>query len=68
MSEKDGGGSAFPTLGSNVREGMKLRDYFAAQVLTGIAKEPGEGCKGYIAQRVRVAYAIADEMLTQRAT
>lgn len=47
--------------------GMALRDYFAAQMLTGIAKEPGEGCKGYIAQRVRVAYTIADEMLKQRA-
>lgn len=47
--------------------GMTLRDYFAAQMLSGIAYHAGEGCDGYIEQRVRVAYAIADAILKERA-
>lgn len=76
MSERDGG-PAFPggvnsrftkiEEGEPTQPGMTLRDYFAAQVMAGIAEAPGETCDGYIDQRVRVAYKIADAMLKERA-
>lgn len=44
-----------------------LRDYFAALSMSGIAERPGdEHCVGYIEQRARVAYKIADAMLAAR--
>lgn len=48
-------------------QGLTKREYFAAIAMQGIAKEPGEGCDGYIAQRARVAVAIADALLVELA-
>jgi len=70
MSKNDGG-PAFPIVGEygmklNNAEGMTLRDYFAAAALQGIL------CNGWMPARydqLRVesaAFAIADQMLSER--
>jgi hypothetical protein len=53
--------------------GMTLRDYFAAQALSGIAPLPWsfsgpeeEKHKTYVADTASSAYAIADAMLAER--
>jgi hypothetical protein len=55
---------AFPT--DTVQEGysgMRLRDYFAAKVITGAFQTISAGSQSELAKR---AYEIADEMLKQR--
>lgn len=76
MSGKDNGGSAFPFEGgenNNLQPcyGMTLRDYFAANVMQGLAahlsgpeKRSGED-NGQA--HARVAYEWADAMLAERA-
>jgi len=63
MSEKDGG-HAFPC---EAHDGMTLRDYFAAQVLAGMASrdayDPGQATP---ADRAMLAYIDADAMLEAR--
>ena len=75
MSERETGGSAFPHDGF-CRDGMMLRDYFAAKALNGllsnklsmqnmIAKKiesPEEAAKEWAYS----AYKIADAMLAER--
>lgn len=56
--------SAFPLpngAGDDGRQGMKLRDYFAAQVLIG--EGPGRSPAARLAAR---AYEVADAMLAER--
>lgn len=79
------GGPAFPVPGLQHDEdfnGMSLRDYFAAQALTGLITEPVEdgssSTASYLARRkggretiaevlACGAYALADAMLAERA-
>ena len=44
----------------NAQNGMTLRDYFAAKALTGIAADSFE-------EVAKLAYQVADAMLTERA-
>ena len=64
---------AFPTLMDNVQNGMDLRDYFAAQAMTGAqiwdavlngenSVLAGNGPK----QLAEIAYAVADAMMEAR--
>ena len=57
--------TAFPIVASSkeiVEEGMTLRDYFAAQCLSGLcARDPFDA-----KQIANIAYGIADAMLKQR--
>lgn len=77
MSTNDGG-PAFPaTIGRDdgphqvgndtfMAAGMSLRDYFAAQAITGLLSV--EGLKPeHLAPAARHAYALADAMLAERA-
>lgn len=71
MSAHDDGGPAFPTpryeRGEMYSLGMTLRDYFAAQAITGImgsrAYVDGEWDTNIMAEQ---AYEIADAMLEAR--
>ena len=73
---KDTGGAAFPVPdidGGKVREGMTLRDYFAAKAMQGLieheerAKPLGSHNLGDFDVRVAVcAYRYADAMLKAR--
>jgi hypothetical protein len=90
MSERDDGGPAFPFISMpvpgqplNIRQqitsnGMRLRDYFAAQALIGLAahaegrgadrllEDPDDDAEAYIAILANGAYEIADAMLKAR--
>ncbi|WAC75317.1 hypothetical protein OU995_11725 [Roseateles sp. SL47] len=66
------GGSAFPVLENNgdrqlvlSSAGMSLRDYFAAQALTGLMAHPGSVDP---LREARLAYMLADAMLKARST
>jgi len=48
---------------SEWREGITIRDYFAAKVITGLAHNVSAGSQSELAKR---AYEIADAMLNQR--
>lgn len=74
---KDNGGPAFPVSDVMALEprttaemvslahGMTLRDYFAAQAMTGIIANPeNKGSASFFAEN---AYAIADAMIAERA-
>ena len=74
MNKKDGG-PAFPTVMINKPEGgMTLRDYFAAQALTGLQIWDAvlNGKNAQLAnhnganQLAEIAYAVANEMLKAR--
>ena len=57
-------GQSFKEHGGEV-DGMTLRDYFAAQAMTGIIAHPEKkGSASFFAEN---AYAIADAMLAERA-
>jgi hypothetical protein len=57
---------AFPT--ANGSSGMKLRDYFAAQAMSGMLADPNVTLGGDGFTRIaRTAYAMADAMLEARA-
>ncbi len=74
---KDNGGPAFPhefggTYQNQKREGMTLRDYFAAKALSGIfatcEREPGGAISSLSAAALASAsYEMADAMLKERA-
>lgn len=75
MSNTNTGGPAFPVPdidGSKVCEGMTLRDYFAAQTLTGaqiwdaILNGPNAQFSGGVKKLAETAYAVADAMLKAR--
>ena len=64
MNTKDTGGPAFPYLETGdcgQREGMTLRDYFAAKAMQGLI-----GKYSHQNDIARNAYAIADAMLGAR--
>jgi len=66
------GGPAFPVPdidGSNVCEGMTLRDYFAAKAMEGLlAQSQGTALGSPVEQAAEYAYAMADAMLCARGT
>lgn len=66
---EDGGGPAFPTHWRDEVAGMSLRDYFAAQIASGMAAFSGTAGISYdpssIAGR---SYQVADAMLVARKT
>ena len=65
MQVKDGG-PAFPLVAQNWhREGMTLRDYFAAKAMQGMLAEDGGGALNN-EELAEFAYVIADEMLKAR--
>ncbi|HGE8458763.1 TPA: hypothetical protein ACGD77_002971 [Serratia marcescens] len=69
---KETGGQAFPMLGNvgynsdwQLEEGMTLRDYFAAKVMSGVQSNPelsDWGAEKY----ANYAYEVADAMLKAR--
>jgi hypothetical protein len=75
---KDNGGRAFPIQGpidhwGHPDGGMYLRDWFAGQALTALAQDMPQTIFDDIAKETRsgrgyakVAYALADAMLTER--
>jgi hypothetical protein len=70
---KKTGGPAFPTPAHNLQnDGMTLRDYFAAQALTGaqvwdaVLNGKNAHFRGGVEQLAEVAYAVADAMLKAR--
>jgi hypothetical protein len=77
MSNKNDGGAAFPIHpGANIdreRNGMTLRDHFAAQIAAGDAAA-GEGWgdtdrlqESMLLKRARLYYRLADAMIAVRA-
>lgn len=73
MSKDNVGGAAFPTPHDPLYLGMSLRDYFAAQALTGAqiwdavlnGKEKTQFANN-VDRLGEVAYAVADAMLKAR--
>lgn len=76
MSNKDGGGAAFPSAGvvidydknehqQGAYEGMSLRDYFAAKAMQGMCAAPYHPASDEN-MLSRDAYAMADSMLAAR--
>lgn len=66
MSEIKTGGPAFPR-GKDETNGMKLRDFFAAQAMSGLLADPNVTLEGDGFRRTaRTAYAMADAMLEIR--
>jgi hypothetical protein len=57
---KDTGGPAFPHITEDVRDGMTLRDYFAAKAMQALAQG------NYFDAIARQAYTMADAMLKAR--
>ena len=53
---------AFPSMFGSEDKGISMRDYFAAQALTGIIAKYGV----YDEEMACVAYSMADEMMEQR--
>lgn len=63
MSDIKTGGPAFPLVAQNWhREGMTLRDYFAAQAIQVFLNNPETEWD----EDVRDAYAVADKMIKER--
>ena len=62
------GGSAFPVMDMKVtKEGMTLRDYFAAKAMQGlIAQSAGTALGSRVEIAAEYAYAAADAMLKAR--
>lgn len=59
---------AYPSGAGVVVAGMSLRDYFAGQVLSGMAaRDSFDEGQATPAQRARLAYIDADAMLAERA-
>ena len=61
MKEIKTGGPAFPKNYGVPREGMTLRDYFAAKAMQGLLANPE-----FYEDEVGYAYKIADAMLAER--
>jgi hypothetical protein len=75
MSNTNTGGPAFPhtdSMDTATRPGMTLRDYFAAQALTGaqiwdaVLNGKNSPFAGGVDKLAEVAYAVADAMLKAR--
>lgn len=72
MSTINDGGPAFPSHGSMgevVNDGMTLRDYFAAKLMTVFLEQiyANGGCTdGVFVPAARTAYEMADAMLAAR--
>jgi hypothetical protein len=72
---KDTGGSAFPNDGAwangHPEGGMTLRDYFAANAILAVCMKQRAGDartdEGDTERYARLAYAVADAMLAERA-
>jgi hypothetical protein len=59
------GGPAFPVAyGGSSKDGLRMRDYFAAKALQGMLADPG--LIGNTEQVAQVAYRYADAMLKAR--
>ena len=66
MNETKDGGPAFPLVAQNWhREGMTLRDFFAAKAMQGMLAEDGGGALNN-EELAEFAYVIADAMLKAR--
>lgn len=64
MKLKSNNPPAFPSqIGDRPHQGMALRDYYAAKVITGAWQTISPGSQSELAKR---AYEIADAMLNQR--
>ena len=65
MSKNKGQRPAFPNNQDTIewREGITIRDYFAAKVITGAFQNVSAGSQSELAKR---AYEIADAMIKQR--
>ena len=64
MKLKSNNPPAFPSqIGDRPHQGITLRDYYAAKVITGAWQTIGPGSQSELAKR---AYEIADAMLNQR--
>lgn len=64
MTDKNTGGSAFPSHGSMgevAQDGMTLRDYFATKAMQGFCTKSSD-----VNGIVRTAYQVADAMLEAR--
>ena len=57
---KDTGGPAFPHITEDVRDGMTLRDYFAAKAMQALVQG------NYFDATAKQAYEMADAMLKAR--
>jgi len=72
MSKDNVGGAAFPTSSDSMYLGMSLRDYFAAQALTGaqiwdaVLNGKNAQFSGGVEKLAEAAYAVADAMLKAR--
>ena len=68
MTDKETGGAAFPIIFEKedyIHDGMTLRDYFAANAMTGVLSTSWPD-KSDVGEIVRRAYEIADTMLEAR--
>lgn len=65
MNKQDDGGPAFPGDGGSIFCGMSLRDWFAGQALTGMAKEYAKD-RALATDLAEYAYLLADAMLQAR--
>lgn len=64
MSKTKTGGPAFPSQREHTaKEGMSLRDYFAAKAMQGLMVDVERPRGDYIAE---MAYEVADAMLRER--
>lgn len=69
----DDGGPAFPTVPGMAGEGMTLRDWFAGQVVSGIAANPRTRMESEALLRhlraliVSTSYEAADALIKERA-
>jgi hypothetical protein len=68
MSNTNTGGPAFPVPldAFDDREGMTLRDYFAAKVIQGIVSHDPTFSQKYVDLAAKDAYVYADAMLKAR--
>lgn len=64
MTDKNTGGTAFPTDNEYLTSGMTLRDWFAGQALAGVLANPAR--LDGIQNTVEGAYCLADAMLAER--
>ena len=65
---KDDGGAAFPYEHSrSIAKGMRLRDYFAGQALTGLMASQTRRASGWQETLAWDAYSMADAMIAERA-
>jgi hypothetical protein len=69
---KPDGGPAFPTVPNTRHKGITVRDYFAAQVLMGLAANPSTQCSSeeqiplLYKHLANISYELADVMLAKR--